>query len=452
MKNINKIIESDFEISDKCSWWYDTQKNIVKRYTTGMWVPISGSYKKGYLSGGVGIDVKTDEELINIKYNEKQLTVNNKNQLELNGYTPLAKKVRWCRNGFIDLDRKEVCVVPARSRCAYIRFCGNSIRDKFKKRVEYNIQNKGDLPNPNDTHSVNVTLIDNSESQVVRDNINFNYTLPIINRRDDTPFKITWTAKNVTCNRGDINIWFKRYNHDPDGVDPKKFFMEKLQELTMSAYTPSSNKDIVGTSITFTAIPYITIMNPFTTYGGQVIIKDYYTDADGQIVVDIEFKYMEPNTYIYDVCNKNFLHFNEYGVCDKGSFLTARRFYLADIYGSRYKHINCGTITDRDLLDKIHNLYYSKKESIRYIYGEYAKELGITIDDIPFNDKNDYDNQKRYGKMVMYVNRVDYLYNRRYTGFEEREKVLIKATVSTKTKIIKYPFGEQVKYLNTVLI
>ena len=79
MKNINKIIESDFEISDKCSWWYDTQKNIVKRYTTGRWVPSASYYKKGYLRSGERIDVKTDEELINIKYNEKQLTVNNKN-------------------------------------------------------------------------------------------------------------------------------------------------------------------------------------------------------------------------------------------------------------------------------------------------------------------------------------------------------------------------------------
>ena len=174
MKNINKIIESDFEISDKCSWWYDTQKNIVKRYTTGMWVPISGSYKKGYLSGGVGIDVKTDEELINIKYNEKQLTVNNKNQLELNGYTPLAKKVRWCRRGKIDLDRDEVYVVPPRAKCNFIRFSSRKLRELFSKSIKYRL-NSEDYTEGN--HTYNITLIDNKESNEIKSNIKFQLTL-----------------------------------------------------------------------------------------------------------------------------------------------------------------------------------------------------------------------------------------------------------------------------------
>ena len=414
MKNINKIIESDFEISDKCSWWYDTQKNIVKRYTTGMWVPISGSYKKGYLSGGVGIDVKTDEELINIKYNEKQLTVNNKNQLELNGYTPLAKKVRWCRRGKIDLDRDEVYVVPPRAKCNFIRFSSRKLRELFSKSIKYRL-NSEDYTEGN--HTYNITLIDNKESNEIKSNIKFQLTL------DDGLYKygeyrISWKAKNpfITGYNSRITTIFNRYGTTIDAPDSTQ---------TLRA-TILQNHSLIGKEFNVTADPYVVIVNPFYYYGGYVIVNGYYIDSEGYMVIDVELKNIEPNTNLYDICNKNYLHFNQYGVCDKGSFTSCRRFFMIKINRTKFGHINVFNITNVDYLKRALNIYKNNKR-IRVIYGELFNATGsIHKWKISMNTPGDI--HRKTINVNIYIGRRDLLYPKQWSGFEEREKVYVKTT------------------------
>lgn len=414
MKNINKIIESDFEISDKCSWWYDTQKNIVKRYTTGMWVPISGSYKKGYLSGGVGIDVKTDEELINIKYNEKQLTVNNKNQLELNGYTPLAKKVRWCRRGKIDLDRDEVYVVPPRAKCNFIRFSSRKLRELFSKSIKYRL-NSEDYTEGN--HTYNITLIDNKESNEIKSNIKFQLTL------DDGLYKygeyrISWKAKNpfITGYNSRITTIFNRYGTTIDAPDSTQ---------TLRA-TILQNHSLIGKEFNVTADPYVVIVNPFYYYGGYVIVNGYYIDSEGYMVIDVELKNIEPNTNLYDICNKNYLHFNQYGVCDKGSFTSCRRFFMIKINRTKFGHINVFNITNVDYLKRALNIYKNNKR-IRVIYNELFKATG-SIHKWKISMNIPGTKNRKTINVNMYIGRRDLLYPKQWSGFEEREKVSVKTT------------------------
>ena len=414
MKNINKIIESDFEISDKCSWWYDTQKNIVKRYTTGMWVPISGSYKKGYLSGGVGIDVKTDEELINIKYNEKQLTVNNKNQLELNGYTPLAKKVRWCRRGKIDLDRDEVYVVPPRAKCNFIRFSSRKLRELFSKSIKYRL-NSEDYTEGN--HTYNITLIDNKESNEIKSNIKFQLTL------DDGLYKygeyrISWKAKNpfITGYNSRITTIFNRYGTTIDAPDSTQ---------TLRA-TILQNHSLIGKEFNVTADPYVVIVNPFYYYGGYVIVNGYYIDSEGYMVIDVELKNIEPNTNLYDICNKNYLHFNQYGVCDKGSFTSCRRFFMIKINRTKFGHINVFNITNVDYLKRALNIYKNNKR-IRVIYGELFNATG-SIHKWKISMNTPGTKKRKTINVNIYIGRRDLLYPKQWSGFEEREKVSVKTT------------------------
>ena len=414
MKNINKIIESDFEISDKCSWWYDTQKNIVKRYTTGMWVPISGSYKKGYLSGGVGIDVKTDEELINIKYNEKQLTVNNKNQLELNGYTPLAKKVRWCRRGKIDLDRDEVYVVPPRAKCNFIRFSSRKLRELFSKSIKYRL-NSEDYTEGN--HTYNITLIDNKESNEIKSNIKFQLTL------DDGLYKygeyrISWKAKNpfITGYNSRITTIFNRYGTTIDAPDSTQ---------TLRA-TILQNHSLIGKEFNVTADPYVVIVNPFYYYGGYVIVNGYYIDSEGYMVIDVELKNIEPNTNLYDICNKNYLHFNQYGVCDKGSFTSCRRFFMIKINRTKFGHINVFNITNVDYLKRALNIYKNNKR-IRVIYNELFKATG-SIHKWKISMNTPGTKKRKTINVNIYIGRRDLLYPKQWSGFEEREKVSVKTT------------------------
>ena len=413
MKNINKIIESDFEISDKCSWWYDTQKNIVKRYTTGMWVPISGSYKKGYLSGGEGIDVKTDEELINIKYNEKQLTVNNKNQLELNGYTPLAKKVRWCRRGKIDLDRNEVCVVPPRAKCNFIRFSSRKLRELFSKSIKYRL-NSEDFDEVHNTY--NITLIDNKESNEIKSNIKFQLTL------DNYLYKygehrISWKAKTpfITGYNSRITAIFNRYGTTINSPD-------NTQELRA---TILGNNSLIGKEFNVTADPYVVIVNPFYYYGGYVIVKGYYIDSEGYMVIDVELKNIEPNTYLYDICNKNYLHFNQYGVCDKGSFTSCRRFFMIQVDNTKVTHRNVFNITNINYLKGALNTY-NKSKRIRVIYGElFNQTLLYNKWEISIKVPGIYTRRETLNINV-YIGRRDLLYPKQWSGFEEKERISVK--------------------------
>ena len=413
MKNINKIIESDFEISDKCSWWYDTQKNIVKRYTTGMWVPISGSYKKGYLSGGEGIDVKTDEELINIKYNEKQLTVNNKNQLELNGYTPLAKKVRWCRRGKIDLDRNEVCVVPPRAKCNFIRFSSRKLRELFSKSIKYRL-NSEDFDEVHNTY--NITLIDNKESNEIKSNIKFQLTL------DNYLYKygehrISWKAKTpfITGYNSRVTAIFNRYGTTINSPD-------NTQELRA---TILGNNSLIGKEFNVTADPYVVIVNPFYYYGGYVIVKGYYIDSEGYMVIDVELKNIEPNTYLYDICNKNYLHFNQYGVCDKGSFTSCRRFFMIQVDNTKVTHRNVFNITNINYLKGALNTY-NKSKRIRVIYGElFNQTLLYNKWEISIKVPGIYTRRETLNINV-YIGRRDLLYPKQWSGFEEKERISVK--------------------------
>lgn len=425
MKNISKIIESDFEISDKCSWWYDTQKNIVKRYATGMWVPISGSYKKGYLSGGVGIDVKTDEELINIKYNEKQLTVNNKNQLELNGYTPLAKKVRWCRRGKIDLDRNEVYVVPPRAKCNFIRFSSKKLRELFSKSIKYrlNSENYNEIRN-----AYTITLINNKESNEVKSNIKFQLTI------DEGLYKygehrISWKAKNpfITGYNSRITAIFNRYGTTIDLPDNTQTLIATIL----------GNNSLIGKEFNVTADPYVVIVNPFYYYGGYVIVKGYYIDSEGYVVIDVELKNIEPNTYLYDICNKNYLHFNQYGVCDKGSFTSCRRFFMIQVDNTKVTHRNVFSITDIDYLKSALNTY-NKSKRIRVIYGELFNHTLLDKWKVSIKVPSIHTMRKTLNINV-YIGRRDLLYPKQWSGFEEKERISVKkfnggAGLSTNTE------------------
>ena len=41
MKNIHKIIESPTEITDKCSWWYNTITGEILRWNGTIWEVVS---------------------------------------------------------------------------------------------------------------------------------------------------------------------------------------------------------------------------------------------------------------------------------------------------------------------------------------------------------------------------------------------------------------------------
>ena len=57
MKNIHKIIESPTEITDKCSWWYNTITGETLRWNDTIWEVVSQGGGSSQLEAGDGITI-----------------------------------------------------------------------------------------------------------------------------------------------------------------------------------------------------------------------------------------------------------------------------------------------------------------------------------------------------------------------------------------------------------
>ena len=142
------------------------------------------------------------------------------------------------------------------------------------------------------------------------------------------------------------------------------------------------------------------------------------------MVINVELKNIEPNTYLYDICNKNYLHFNQYGVCDKGSFTSCRRFFMIKVDSTKVTHRNVFSITNINYLKRTLNTY-SKSKRIRVIYGELFNSTLLYKWGITIKTPSVYTRRKTINVNI-YIGRRDLLYPKRWSGFEEKERISVK--------------------------
>ena len=143
------------------------------------------------------------------------------------------------------------------------------------------------------------------------------------------------------------------------------------------------------------------------------------------MVIDVELKNIEPNTYLYDICNKNYLHFNQYGVCDKGSFTSCRRFFMIQVDNTKVTHRNVFNITNINYLKGALNTY-NKSKRIRVIYGElFNQTLLYNKWEISIKVPGIYTRRETLNINV-YIGRRDLLYPKQWSGFEEKERISVK--------------------------
>lgn len=150
LKNIPKIIESDSEIQDKCSWWYNTNDQAVYRYNdiTESWELVSASAvdKENIIQQAVLQSTTTSEAYSDQKDSELEEKIQEKVKA-LEG--KLYPTCRYARHGRIDLSNckgVDYIVVPCNQKCQLLYVTNNYLKTFCEKTTWYDLIDKYELP------------------------------------------------------------------------------------------------------------------------------------------------------------------------------------------------------------------------------------------------------------------------------------------------------------------
>lgn len=150
LKNIPKIIESDSEIQDKCSWWYNKNDQAVYRYNdvTESWELVSASAvdKQSIIQQAVLQSTTTSEAYSDQKDSELEEKIEEKVKT-LEG--KLYPTCRYARHGRIDLSNckgVDYIVVPCNQKCQLLYVTNNYLKTFCEKTTWYDLIDKYELP------------------------------------------------------------------------------------------------------------------------------------------------------------------------------------------------------------------------------------------------------------------------------------------------------------------
>lgn len=150
LKNIPKIIESDSQIQDKCSWWFNTNEGVIYRYddVKESWVIIASSDadKQAIINSAVNQSVYT----ANLYSDQKVDELESELRAELH---KLEKKVyptcRYARHGRIDISNcngVDYILVPCNQKCQLLYVTNNYLKTFCEKATFYDLIDKYNFP------------------------------------------------------------------------------------------------------------------------------------------------------------------------------------------------------------------------------------------------------------------------------------------------------------------
>lgn len=380
MKNITKIIESNQQILDKCAYWFDTEKEVLKRYTQGVWKPITSTSSLSF-SPLAPLSLEEDEtgkKTLQLNYSNSDFELNDDNELTIKNssgskvkYYPKADYtvVQWCPKGKIDLDNdlSMPFIIPTRDRCPMIRFYCKELWDKYKMNTSISGQAKITYVLHDLVEETRQTILNNLTV------VNLQLTKPWVCHG---PF-ITWKIQNK--NSADISCNCRKNN-------PYSYINGECMTSPVSWIT---TQDPVITShvkqtINVNICPYITFRNPFIVYGGQVVVKKF-TIKDDKITLEFAVEKIPANSKYYNPSTQSLVKYNSDGIQCNGSYVTKKRVIIFTHHGHNNKFYK---LYDINLWNRFtRNRYYVADDR------RYSKQLYDTIKNYTIVQKH-FDSRK----------------------------------------------------------
>lgn len=443
MKNITKIIESSQEILDKCSYWFDTNKNILKRYSQGMWLPItstsSGSSFSLSAQAPLSLEELSEQEKeLSLKYDKSSFKVNDDGELTIINKTSKTRvqttyqDVKWCPRGKINLDTdiNIPCIIPTRDRCPMVRMSNHYLRNKYRittqlhatERVIYNLH---DL-----VEDARQEILKNLTIEVSTDDTAFPQQSVYLKYYNITPV-ITWRIhcdKSIICNRRVSNPLFYHgycYN-DPKYGSTGKYKNNGIILTTQDPVILSIDTKNLNIKIT----PYITLINPFSYYGGQVNITEC-TNEDGKITIKLKINKIKPLSKFYEPSRQVCVDYNNLGVQCNGSYKSSKHVLYARNTSNTYDVLRRLTYKPIDFNQYNRNYrdWYDKKREVQNNIGilktNFRRMLYVNLKYLgQAAYKAFYGSKSIYGSQghTLYVQEIDPLYKKTRTQSEYTEK------------------------------
>lgn len=265
-KNIPQIIESDSQIQDKCSWWFNTNEGVIYRYDDAKesWVPIdmSDSDKEGIINSAV-----TQATYVSNIYSDEQ---NNKLEKELLEKINILEKkqyptCRYARHGRIDTSNckgVDYILVPCNKKCQLLYVTNNYLKTFCEKTTRYDLIEKYNLPvylvreNIYDYHllkrktggydwgtSLTSPIVRELTQEEKKD---VNYFIQVQNEcadYEEKGYSIQWTRQTFGVTRSDIMKAFSKWYSDDECIlksfDRKKMPANDILNYNLYIYTKS---------------------------------------------------------------------------------------------------------------------------------------------------------------------------------------------------------------------
>lgn len=425
-KNINKIIESNIEIQDKCSYWFNTDNKVLYRYnpTTEKWEPIdmSEAASQGILDEAIQVSVNTSNTYSDEKNNlleQKLINYLNTKQKKV------SRTCRWARRGHIDEDNLngvKYILVPCRMKCQYLmitnkylkslseskkisQICGiedigegPGSRQDFYKHIANMLASWGNnKPNARTVLRKLSRWLAEENTIIANDDLDYG-KLPIQYQNNKKVAKLYFATKMIITNKPKlraISLGGGEYDANGKLVYNKNCKNSSRMMLCENFNTRGLNQFFYSkcdsTSIPFiglertrlTKVPYMIFKNPFKGKVGGVIPV-----IDGKIRLDLARTLK--NETLKLVSTGETLEFDREGICKnplrKGrmEMFTGTKSYLRRTVGGHPYHTF--SMSDEDML-KIKEKIVAMGGSVRLLWYPYYNP-----DTYRTPSQNEYDN------------------------------------------------------------
>lgn len=248
LKNIPKIIESDSQIQDKCSWWFNTKEGVIYRYddTKESWVIIASSDadKQSIINSAVNQSVYTAN-----LYSDQQ---NNELESELRAELhKLEKKVyptcRYARHGRIDISNcngVDYILVPCNQKCQLLYVTNNYLKQFCEKATFHDLIDKYNFPVyqmcvSNDYDDV---WPEKELSNTERNDVNL-YVSFQRKSREDPDWKSNFAKRTFAVKKADIMKAFSKWYSDNECIlkqyDRSQMPADDIKNFQWYIYTKS---------------------------------------------------------------------------------------------------------------------------------------------------------------------------------------------------------------------
>lgn len=370
-KNINKIIESNIEIQDKCSYWFNTDNKVLYRYnpTTEKWEPIdmSEAASQGILDEAIQVSVNTSNTYSDEKNNllEEKLI----KYLSTKQRKP-SRTCRWARRGHIDEDNLngvDFILIPCRMKCQYImitnkylkslseskkisQICGvedinkgPGTRQAFYKHIASLYKNwRGNKPTPKTIIRKLSRWLAEENTILNNDDLIYN-NLPIQYHDSKKLEKLYFATKQIITNKprlrsipvdgGEGNPG-KYVHHKITSGENRMFLCEYfntrgVNQFFYAKFWGYSQYPLIGMEkYRLTKVPYMIFKNPFKGKVGGVIPV-----INGKIRLDLARTLK--NETLYLVSTGETLEFDREGICKNPLRKGRMEMFTAKSYLSR---------------------------------------------------------------------------------------------------------------------